>query len=106
MARLQRDLSSREGRLAALEHKLFVREQEEAAEAQERADLAAAQAHFSQLGWPGDALQAAADAGGAASAAAADALLGGLLRRAAALQEARQMRGREASVDWAQPEWQ
>lgn len=107
---LQHDLSTREGRLAALEHKLFLREQEEAAQAQERSDLAAAQAHFSQLGWPKEALQAAADGSdsGAASAASApaDALLGGLLRRAAALQEARQLRGSEAGVDWAQPEWQ
>lgn len=77
----------------------FRLEQGNTAEQQEKADAAAAQAHFVQLGWaaedlcpsPGD------------ESAACDELLGALLKRAAALQEARQ-RGKPG-VDWEQPEW-
>lgn len=77
----------------------FNLEQGNTAEQQEKADAAAAQAHFVQLGWaaedlcpsPGD------------ESAACDELLGALLKRAAALQEARQ-RGKPG-VDWEQPEW-
>jgi hypothetical protein len=70
------------------------------AEQQERADLAAAQAHFGMLGWAAAALELAP---GDASAPACDGLLAALLRRVVAVQEARQ-RGK-AGPDWEGPEW-
>lgn len=66
------------------------------AEQQEKADAAAAQAHFVQLGWPAAELQPAPGD----EAGSCDELLGALLRRAEAVQEARQ-RGKEG-LDWAQ----
>lgn len=77
----------------------FKLEQGNTAEQQEKADAAAAQAHFVQLGWPADDLRP--DAGD--ESAGCDELLRALLKRAAALQEARQ-RGKPG-VDWEQPEW-
>lgn len=67
-------------------------------EQQERADLAAAQAHFGLLGWSQHDLDVAPED----TSAGCDAPLGKLLRRAAALQEARQ---RGKAVDWEAPDW-
>ncbi|KAL4855243.1 Dual specificity protein kinase splA [Chlorella vulgaris] len=98
MQRLESDLRTREARLQQLQDKFFKLEAGNSAEQQEKADLAAARNHFSQLGWPAASLQAAPGDATAAS----DGLLGALLKRAAALQEARQW-GR--AVDWEQPDW-
>ena len=74
----------------------FKLEQGNTAEQQEKADAAAAAAHFLQLGWPARELQPAPgdEAGGC------DELLGALLKRAGAVQDARQ-RGKEGP-DWGQ----
>ncbi|PRW60747.1 flagellar associated [Chlorella sorokiniana] len=99
MARLQQDLATRETRLQELQYKYFKLEQGNSAEQQEKADAAAAQSHFVQLGWTADDLCPAPGD----ESAGCDKLLGVLLKRAAALQEARQ-RGKPG-VDWDQPEW-
>lgn len=66
---------------------------------QEKADLAAAQQHFSCLGWPlADMQPAPSDL-----TSATDKPLDALLRRAAALQDARQA---GVAVDWEDPQWQ
>lgn len=81
-------------------------EQGAAAEQQEKADQAAAQAHFAGLlGWPQEDLAAVAEAPSADTAPGTDELLAALLRRAAALQEARLARGKSAVVDWEQAGW-
>lgn len=101
---------ARAPRLAAIQHppsprpclcRHLLAEQEAAAEQQERADLAAAQAHFEMLGWPAADL---APAPGDEASPASDGLLSALLCRVVALQEARQ-RGKEAGVDWEAPQW-
>ena len=104
---MQRDKSRQTGRCCLffltfflLPCRFYRLEKGNTAEQQERADLAAAQAHFGLLGW------AAADlelAPGEASAPGCDALLAALLRRVVAVQEARQ-RGK-AGPDWEALEW-
>ena len=80
--------------------RFFKLEQGNTAEQQERADLAAAQAHFELLGWPEAELELAP---GDSSAPASDGLLAALLRRVVAVQEARQRS--KAGPDWEAQEW-
>ena len=81
--------------------RLYRRDKGNSEEQQERADVAAAQAHFVLLGWPAD-CQESLSAGNASSSSACDEWLAALLRRAAALQEARQRGG---VVDWEDECW-